>query len=49
MNKMPDSLEPGKPFSMQIKYEAKADHPTTGRMIVQTKGLPPWIYYLQGE
>lgn len=35
--------------NLQIKYDAKPDLPTTGRMIVQTKGLPPWIYYLQGE
>jgi hypothetical protein len=34
---------------MQIKYDAKPDLPQTGRMIVTAKGLPPWIYYLQGE
>lgn len=42
-------LEPGKVTNLQIKYDGKADLPTTGRMIVTTKGLPPWIFYLQGE
>ena len=42
-------LDPGKQTSFQIKFENKADLPSTGRMIVSTKGLPPWIYYLQGE
>lgn len=42
-------LDPGKQTNFQIKFENKADHPSTGRMIVSTKGLPPWIYYLQGE
>jgi len=42
-------LEPGKLTNIQIKYDGKADFPTTGRMIVTTKGLPPWIFYLQGE
>ena len=42
-------LDPGKETNFQIKYDAKADLPSTGRMIVSTKGLPPWIYYLQGE
>ena len=34
---------------MQIKYDGKPDLPNTGRMIVSTRGLPPWIFYLQGE
>lgn len=42
-------LDPGKVTSLQIKYDAKPDLPTTGRMLVTTKGLPPWIFYLQGE
>lgn len=42
-------LDPGKITNLQIKYDAKPDLPTTGRMLVTTKGLPPWIYYLQGE
>lgn len=42
-------LDPGKLTNLQIKFEGKADLPTTGRMLVTTKGLPPWIYYLQGE
>lgn len=41
-------LEPGKSVNLQIKYDAKPDLPSTGRMIVATKGLPPWIFYLQG-
>lgn len=43
------ALDPGKATNFQIKFENKADLPSTGRMIVSTKGLPPWIYYLQGE
>jgi hydrocephalus-inducing protein len=43
------ALDPGKSTNFQIKYDGKADLPSTGRMIVSTKGLPPWIYYLQGE
>lgn len=48
-SKLPGPIDPGKVTNLQIKYDAKPDLPTTGRMIVQTKGLPPWIYYLQGE
>lgn len=48
-SKLPGPLEPGKVTSLQIKYDGKPDLPTTGRMIVTTKGLPPWIFYLQGE
>jgi hypothetical protein len=48
-SKPPGPLEPGKVTSLQIKFENKPDLPRTGRMIVTTKGLPPWIYYLQGE
>jgi len=48
-SKLPGPLEPGKSVNLQIKYDGKADLPSTGRMIVATKGLPPWIYYLQGE
>ena len=48
-SKLPGPLEPGKATNLQIKYDAKPDLPTTGRMIITTKNLPPWIYYLQGE
>jgi len=48
-SKLPGPLEPGKVTNLQIKYDGKPDLPTTGRMIVTTKGLPPWIFYLQGE
>lgn len=48
-SKLPGPLEPGKVTSLQIKFDGKADLPNTGRMIVQSKGLPPWIFYLQGE
>ena len=48
-SKLPGPLDPGKITNLQIKYEGKADLPNTGRMIVTTKGLPPWIFYLQGE
>ena len=47
--KLPDSLDPGKPVQLQVKYDVDASRPTTGRMIISTKGIPPWIYYLQGE
>jgi hypothetical protein len=48
-SKPPGLIDPGKATQFQIKFENKADLPSTGRMIVSTKGLPPWIYYLQGE
>lgn len=48
-SKLPGPLEPGKVTNLQIKYDGKPDLPSTGRMIVTTKGLPPWIFYLQGE
>jgi len=48
-SKLPGPLDPGKITALQIKYDAKPDLPTTGRMMVSTKGLPPWIFYLQGE
>ena len=48
-SKLPGPLDPGKVTNLQIKFEAKPDLPNTGRMIVSTKGLPPWIFYLQGE
>lgn len=47
-SKLPGPLDPGKVTNLQLKFEGKADLPSTGRMIVSTKGLPPWIYYLQG-
>jgi hypothetical protein len=46
---MPDTLEPGKPTQLQVKYDANAKHPSTGRMIISTKDLASWVYYLQGE
>ena len=42
-------LDPGKVTNLQIKYDGKPDLPNTGRLLVTTKGLPPWIFYLQGE
>mmetsp|Transcript_8824 Transcript_8824/g.8166 ORF Transcript_8824/g.8166 Transcript_8824/m.8166 type:complete len:114 (+) Transcript_8824:415-756(+) len=48
-NKLPGPLDPGKVTSLQIKFDNKPEYPTTGRMIVSAKGLPPWIYYLQGD
>jgi len=48
-SKLPGLVDPGKVTALQIKFDGKADFPNTGRMIVTTKGLPPWIYYLQGE
>ena len=48
-SKLPGPLDPGKATSLQIKYDAKGDLLSTGRMMVTAKGLPPWIFYLQGE
>lgn len=48
-SKLPGPLDPGKVTNFQIKYDAKPELPRTGRMMVSTKGLPPWIFYLQGE
>jgi len=48
-SKLAGALDPGKVTNLQIKYDGKADLPSTGRMIVTAKGLPPWIFYLQGE
>merc|ERR1711957_282091 len=45
-SKLPGPLDPQKTVNLSIKYDGKADYPTTGRMIVTTKGLPPWIFYL---
>lgn len=45
-SKLPGPLDPQKTVNLAIKYDGKADYPTTGRMIVTTKGLPPWIFYL---
>lgn len=49
-SKMPDVLEPGKPIQLSVT-KAKVDdddkNPPTGRMIVSTKGISPWVYYLQ--
>ena len=42
-------LDPGKVTTITIKFEGKTDLPSTGRMILTAKGLPPWIFYLQGE
>ena len=49
-SKMPDVLEPGKPVQLSVtknKVEGDIKHPPTGRMIVSTKGITPWVYYLQ--
>jgi hydrocephalus-inducing protein len=48
-SKLPGPLDPGKVTSLQVKYDAKPELPRTGRMMVNTKGLPPWVFYLQGE
>jgi hydrocephalus-inducing protein len=45
-SKLPGPLDPGKATALQIKFDGKADLPRTGRMMVSTKGLPPWIFYL---
>ena len=50
-SKMPDVLEPGKPVQLSVT-KSKADGDSgqeKGRMIVSTKGITPWIYYLQSE
>lgn len=47
-SKPPQAVDPGKTTNLQIKFDAKPELPSTGRMMVTAKGLPPWIYYLQG-
>ena len=36
-SKLPGPLDPGKVTNFQIKYDGKADLPSTGRMIVTSK------------
>jgi len=46
LTKSPVIIDAQKSVNLSIKYDGKSDYPTTGRMIVTTKGLPPWIFYL---
>eukprot|EP00830_Metopus_es_P004011 TRINITY_DN13708_c0_g1_i2.p1 TRINITY_DN13708_c0_g1~~TRINITY_DN13708_c0_g1_i2.p1 ORF type:complete len:852 (-),score=171.11 TRINITY_DN13708_c0_g1_i2:10-2565(-) len=47
--KLPGPIESGKGVSLPVKYDFSDSQPSTGRMIISTKDLPPWIYYLHGE
>jgi hypothetical protein len=47
--KSPVKLEAKKSVSIQVVYKPQEGKPSTGRMIVSTGDLPPWIYYLSGE
>lgn len=47
--KSPVKLEMKKALTLQVVYKPQEGKPTTGRMIVSTGDLPPWIYYLSGE
>mmetsp|Transcript_22444 Transcript_22444/g.16939 ORF Transcript_22444/g.16939 Transcript_22444/m.16939 type:complete len:201 (+) Transcript_22444:37-639(+) len=48
-NKLPGPLDPGKLTGLQIKFDNKPEYPNTGRMIISARGLPSWVYYLQGD
>jgi hydrocephalus-inducing protein len=47
--KLPGPIEAGKPVSLQVKYDYNEAYPSTGRMLISTKDLPAWVYYLHGE
>lgn len=47
--KSPVKLDSKKSLSIQVVYKPQDGKPATGRMIVSTGDLPPWIYYLSGE
>ena len=47
--KPPGPIEAGKGVVLPVKYDFNEAHPATGRMIISTKDLPPWVYYLHGE
>jgi Flagellar-associated PapD-like len=47
--KSPVKLDSKKSISIQVVYKPQEGKPTTGRMIITTGDLPPWIYYLSGE
>lgn len=47
--KLPGPLESGKGVSLPVKFDFKEGESTTGRMMISTKDLPAWIYYLHGE
>lgn len=47
--KSPVKLDSKKSLSIQVVYKPQEGKPATGRMIVTTGDLQPWIYYLSGE
>ena len=47
--KSPVKLDNKKSLSILVVYKPQDGKPPTGRMIVSTGDLPPWIYYLSGE
>jgi len=48
-NKLPGPIDAGKSIDLQVKFEFNEKQSSTGRMMISTKELPPWIYYLHGE
>jgi len=38
-----------KGINIGVTYKPVQGYPSTGRLIVSTGDMPPWIYYLQGE
>ena len=47
--KSPVKLDSKKSLSILVAYKPQEGKPPTGRMIVSSGDLPPWIYYLSGE
>eukprot|EP01015_Nassula_variabilis_P031883 TRINITY_DN728_c0_g1_i4.p1 TRINITY_DN728_c0_g1~~TRINITY_DN728_c0_g1_i4.p1 ORF type:complete len:599 (+),score=110.56 TRINITY_DN728_c0_g1_i4:1-1797(+) len=47
--KNPVKIDAKKTLGISLTYKAQANLPNTGRMMVSTGELPPWIFYLEGE
>jgi hydrocephalus-inducing protein len=47
--KLPGPIDPGRNVVLAVKFDFNESRAMTGRMLVSTKDLPPWIYYLHGE
>eukprot|EP01022_Parablepharisma_sp_SALTPOND_P020800 TRINITY_DN386_c0_g1_i3.p1 TRINITY_DN386_c0_g1~~TRINITY_DN386_c0_g1_i3.p1 ORF type:complete len:4093 (+),score=589.86 TRINITY_DN386_c0_g1_i3:873-13151(+) len=48
-NKLPGPIEAGKSVQLQVRFDHNETRASTGRMLISTKGLPAWVYYLHGE
>eukprot|EP01017_Pseudomicrothorax_dubius_P033312 TRINITY_DN4457_c0_g1_i4.p1 TRINITY_DN4457_c0_g1~~TRINITY_DN4457_c0_g1_i4.p1 ORF type:complete len:230 (-),score=61.18 TRINITY_DN4457_c0_g1_i4:110-760(-) len=47
--KSPVKIDGKKKLPITLTYKATQGFPNTGRLIISTGDLPPWIFYLQGE